>query len=391
VARRLIVAVIALLLAITIVRNAFVSALAGTDPENAARLWRDHPSVQISAGMIAIATAAYERSPVSPAVLTSFYEASRKNPLAPEPFLVRGVQAQIAGNQDLARQAFAAAKSRDPRSLPARYFLAQDDFSRGDAASGLREVVVLARLAPNGSASLAPYLATYALDRSNWPQLREVLRADPYLAEATFIALAANPANADTILALADERQRDPRKQWVTALLTNLVKGGQYQKARDVWANMSRVGPEGQAPLFDPKFSNGDAPPPFNWALTSSTVGLAERRPGGGLHVIYYGQEDGVLASQLVLLPPGRYRITMRTPGTQTNDEPLQWRLLCVGSKAEIGMVPFRTVADRGWTFAVPSTCRAQRIELFGISSDMPQQIDVTVAELKLTPDSGNG
>ena len=390
-ARGLFAAVIALLLAITIVRNAFVSEFAATDPARAARLWDDHPTVQISEGMIAIATAASQPSPMSPAVLSSVYDASRKDPLAPEPFLVRGVQAQIAGDQGLARQAFAAAKWRDPRSLPARYFLAQDDFGRGDAASGLREVVVLARLAPNGSASLAPYLATYALDRSNWPQLREVLRADPYLAEATFIALAANPANADTILSLADDRHRDPRRQWVTSLLASLVKSGQYQKARDVWANMSSIGAQRDLLLFDPSFSEGGPPPPFNWLLTSSTIGLAERRPGGGLHVIYYGQEDGVLASQIVLLPPGSFRMTMRTPGTPTNVEQLRWQLACVGSKSEIGMASFRTVADRGWPFSVPSTCKAQRLELVGSSSDMPQQIDVTITELRLMPEGGNG
>ena len=64
--------------------------------------------------------------------------------------------------------------------------------------------------------------------------------------------------------------------------------------------------------LFDPDFSKPEPPPPFNWALTSSTVGLAERQPGGRLHAIFYGQEDGALARQLLVLPPGRYHFSMR-------------------------------------------------------------------------------
>jgi hypothetical protein len=41
-------------------------------------------------------------------------------------------------------------------------------------------------------------------------------------------------------------------------------------------------------------------------------------------------------------------------------------------------------VAARGLSFEVPAGCPAQWIKLAGSSSDMPQQIDVTIAVLKL-------
>jgi hypothetical protein len=387
-ARGLIVAVLAVPLAALIVRNATVAAFSEDQPESAARIWPGHPDVQISRGMIAIAIAARDRVPVKPVILNSVYDASRKDPLAPEPFLVRGVQAQLTGDPTLARQAFAAAELRDPRSLPARYFLAEDAFRRNDTATGLREIVILARLAPYGASSLAPYLATYALDRSTWPRLRAVFRENPELASGTLMALAKDPAHADVVLSLAG--QPSPQSPWVPTLLAGLVEAGQYQKARAVWADVSHVRLDPRTLIFDPDFSRSDAPPPFNWALTSSTVGLAERRPGGGLHVIYYGQEDGVLASQLLVLPPGAYRLTMSTSGDLAGTESLQWKLVCASSKQEIAATQFDG-ASRGWSFALGGGCGAQQLQLTGSSSDMPRQVDVTIAQVNLTREGRGG
>ena len=383
---------LAIPLAALIVRNTTAVAFSESDPESAAEVWPSHPAVEISRGMIAIAAAARQRQAVTPEILQSVYDASRKDPLAPEPFLVRGVEAQLAGDPTVARAAFAAAQRRDPRSLPARYFLAEDAFRQGDAASGLRQIVTLARLAPYGASSLAPYLAAYAIDRSTWPQLRIVLRGEnPELAAATLQSLAKDPANADVILAFADQRQRDPRSPWISALLSSLVSAGEYGKARSVWAELSHVRPNSQMLIFDPGFSRPDVLPPFNWTLTSSTVGLAERRPGGGLHVIYYGQEDGALASQLLVLSPGGYRFTMRASGDLAAAQPLQWRLVCANSNAEIAAAPFASAGRSGWAIIIGESCGAQQLQLFGSSSDLPRQVDVTINQLSLTRDMPRG
>lgn len=379
-----------LLLAITVVRDAAVRVLEERDPGGAARVWSGHPSAEFSQGMVAIANAARDQRPVPSTVLQSIYAAAATDPLAPEPFLVRGVQAQLAGDSGLARNAFTAARWRDPRSLPARYFLADDDFRRGDSVNGLREVVALARLAPAGVGTLAPYLATYALDRSNWPQLRGLFHSDPRLAGATFASLARD-GQADVILALADRGQLGPDTRWLPALLAGLVNAGRYDKARQVWAQVAGLRLDPRQLLFDPGFSRADPPPPFNWALTASTVGLAERRPGGGLHVIYYGQEDGVLASQLIVLAPGSYRVSMRKSVNAPSAASLQWRLMCASPQVEIATAPLETMASRGLDIAVRPGCEAQRLELFGTSSDMPQQVDVTIPGLDLVRERAGG
>ena len=130
----------------------------------------------------------------------------------------------------------------------------------------------------------------------------------------------------------------------------------------EVWPLNAHVQGIDNATIFDPDFKNRVAPQPFAWTLTSSNVGLAERGPGGGLRVIYYGQEDGVLASQLLLLKPGRYRLTMRAGGDPQRSRSLVWTVTCAGSAAPVARLPLDPgEARRGWTIEVPPTAPRRR------------------------------
>ena len=95
--------------------------------------------------------------------------ASAKAPLAPEPFLVRGVQAQLSGEQQLALRSFLAARQRNPRGIAARYFLADHYLKVGETGPGLNEISALARLVPQSLPTVAPYLAAYAKTPSAAP------------------------------------------------------------------------------------------------------------------------------------------------------------------------------------------------------------------------------
>jgi len=387
--RRLLVLLLTLLIAVQVVRNAAVAAFADGSPDLAARVWRGHPGAETSLGMIEIGRAARERRPVSPAVFAMMDDAAVKAPLAPEPFLVRGVQAQLAGNRPLAIEAFAAASQRDPRSLPAHYFLADTLFRAGDTRRGLNEIAVLARLAPGGLSSVAPYLAAYARDPTTWPELRQLFRSAPELEESALSALATDPANVGAIMALADQRHRRPDSAWLPVLVNSLIAAGQYAKARDVWATTSHV--QAGSLLYDPNFAEPGAPPPFNWELTSSTVGLAERRSGGGLHVIFYGHDDGLLARQLLVLPAGSYRISMSANAVPGDSHGLNWSVRCDGSQTPLTAMPLDVAPKRAWSLTVPAACPAQWLELSGVSSDVGRQSEATIRSVRLVSERPNG
>jgi hypothetical protein len=378
------VIVAALLGGVQVVRNAAVAQYAETKPKTAARIWPTHPTSELWLGLTQIGQTARQRASVTPATFDLFRDAAKKAPLSPEPYLVRGVQVQLAGNYSLAQRAFLAAKSRDGRSIPARYFLAEQYFRTGDASRGLREIAILARMVPNGVTNLAPFVAAYAKNSRTQPQLKSLFRSDPNLEQTALATLAVDPHNTDLILALATPSATPP--QWSGILLQTLVAAGQYADAYRVWTKVAHISPAEEGPIFNADFGVNNAPPPFNWTLSSSTLGLAEAQSGGRLHVVYYGQEDGVLATQLLLLKPGRHRLAMRLAGDVAHAAPLSWNLECVGSKAQLLSLllsdPKRAAA--GVSFEVPAKCAAQSLTLAVSAPEIPQQADVTVSGLRL-------
>jgi hypothetical protein len=382
--RTILVVCAAGLLAVKIFRNAAVEALAQSQPARAATFWSDHPATELSLGMTRIAQASRSRRPIPASAFALIGDAAAKEPLAPEPFLVRGIQAQLAGEDTTAQRAFEAAQWRDPRSLPAAYFLADRYFHTGNKVGGLREVGALARLSPSGNVTVAPYLAEYAADPSNWPTLRRLFQSNPGLADPTLIRLSDNIDTVPAVLALADPREKAADAHWLPSLLNTLVNASRYNQAQTIWARASRIGDASGELVHDTAFRDKVSPPPFNWALTSSTVGLAERQPGGRLHVIFYGQEDGILASQLLQLSPGTYRLSLQLLGDASRARALAWSVWCDKADAPLSSATLDAVAANGWTFQVPGGCSAQWLRLSGSSSDVSQQSDLSIAALKL-------
>ena len=386
--RRLIVLAAALLIAVQAVRNGAVNALASLSPASAARFWPGHPSVEVSLGLADIGRSTRDRRTIDPHTFAMLNDAAARSPLSPEPFLVRGVESQVKGDLQTAKRSFLEAQWRDPRSLPAAYFLATYYYRTGHALEGLEQTALLARLSPGGGVAV-PFVAVYARDRSNWPQMRLLFRAQRDLEGPVLTALASDSKNADAVLALADPEFRKPDSQWLPLLLGSLVASGDYPRARTIWSSIGGAH-SGSELLFDPSFSNSRPPPPFNWSLISSTVGLAERQPGKGLHVIFYGSEDGVLASELVLLPAGTYRLQMKLTGGAVHPEALRWSIRCNKSGEPVSTVAIDEAVRNGWIFEVPANCTAQWIELSGRSGDVAQQSEATIIGLNLSRSGPN-
>jgi len=359
-----------------------VSQYAEVRPQIASAAWAGHPASELWTGLTEIGLAARERKPAPATSLERITDAARKAPLDAEPFVVRGVQAQVSGDRRLSIAAFNAAALRDGRSIPARYFLAEQYLRSGDASNGLKEIALLARMIPHGVDNLGPYIAAYAKDPKTRPQLVALFRTNPGIELAALSALSADPSNADLVLELATPSNKTP--EWSARLIETLVNAGQFEKARTIWANLAHVAATPGELVFDSSFQRADVPPPFNWALTSSAIGLAERQPGGRLHVIFYGQDDGVLAKQLLVIKPGHYRLAMRVAGDLAHARSLSWMLTCVG--ASIPVVSLE-LADRAPTadFDVAPNCPGQSLQLAGKAADLPQQVDVTISGFALT------
>jgi len=171
-------------------------------------------------------------------------------------------------------------------------------------------------------------------------------------------------------------------------LVQTLINAGDYPKAHAVWERLARAPAARGELVHDADFRDASAPPTFNWQLTSSTVGLAERQRGR-LHVLFYGNEDGTLASQLLLLSPGAYRMSMRLLGDPVRAHALIWSVWCDKAAQPLASVTLDTAATRGWQFAVPAGCSAQWLKLSGVSADVAQQVDLSISDLRLAKGPG--
>ncbi len=386
-ARTLVVLPVALLLAVIAVRAmVFLSPvdhpLRGLQP-----MFAGHPDALIDQAMREIGASAAKGGTMPASAHQAILIAARKAPLAPEPFLVGGTIAQIAGNGARAEVLFMAARLRDPRAPAARYFLADRYLHTNRIGAGLEEMAALARLSERASQPLGPALAAYARTPGSIPQLRRFFRGSPTNRDTTLDILAQDPANMGLVLALAPPLplRQSPPPNWQVTLVRSLITAGNYAAAEDIWRRINGITNRGL--LYDPQFRYSSAAPPFNWQLTSGSAGVAEASGGGGLEVIYYGREEAALAAQLVRLAPGTYHLAMRVEAP-VSAAGLAWTVACaVGTKQALFRLPI-DAAQKGAlaaNFTVPAgDCAMQSVELRGQPGDTSDTAQVTISDLKL-------
>ncbi len=390
--RTIIVAAVALTTAAQVVRSGFVEAYGEVAPARAANVWPGHPLVRLKLGLDGIGSAVASGKSVSREQIASLEEAARAAPLRPEPFLVRGVDAQLADDSRLAGRAFAEAVHRDPRSIAARYFMADQQLRSGNSEGGLRQIAMLARLVPSSAFNVATMLATYARQPGTAAEVKTVLRGHPELEPVILNTLAADGRNADLIIYLSNGAVGDAAmvRGWQSTLVNSLVTAGDYSRAHRVWARLSDVGGSTDL-LFNPSFTDTQAPPPFNWALGSNASGLAEPE-NGGLHILYYGRENAPLASQLLMLDPGAYRLSFDIAVGEGDAAALSWSMTCLPDNHPILTVNLGQAAHRRGAaeqFIVPTGCRAQQLELKGTAPEFPETAEVSLTRLAIARGAG--
>ena len=322
---------------------------------------------------------------LTPPILESVDRIAAKAPLAPEPFLVRGAVAQIERRDQVAERLFVAAAWRDPRAVAAHYFLADRYLKTRRVEQALTEMAVLSRLVPATAQSFAPAVASFVAAPSARPAVRRFLRTSPEFEPAVLVELARDPANADLVLQLWSG-VTPPAPNWQGQIVQSLVKAGQFDKAKAVWGRVSGVKPSG-ALLFNPEFRALPAPEPFNWAFNTSG-GVVEPTEGDRLRVIYYGREDAVLVEQLLMLTPGRYRLSLEYSGGSRGEGAVSWAVRCRPNDQMIGQLPLS--AERAGrpvelAFEVPAEgCRVQSLRLVGSPAEFSSSVEVMVGKLRL-------
>ena len=386
---RLIVVVIAALLSLHAFRTAVVLWPPARRPVSLETLWPDHPLVIADRIMTEVGSNAARGRPPGEMTRDRLGQLARKAPLAVEPFLIEGALAQMNGRDELAERLFLEARHRDPRSPAARYFLGSRYLATDRIPDGLEEISVFTRLVSGSEAQFVPALAAYARSPGAVPQLRRFFRSSRQTEEAVLAHLAADASNADLIFALASSPAPGAATvapAWQEALVSKLVEVGQYDKAYAIWARLAAA--QSSRTLFNPTFRQVSAPPPFNWRFDAGKAGVAEPSENG-LKVVYYGRDDAVLISQLLLLPAGTYQLAALVQG-ESKIAGLAWSLSCQPGKRTIATLPIARPGVAKSRLTVPAGgCAAQLLELRGTSSEGAQLVEVTILRLVIAKGGG--
>ena len=374
------VALVAVLSSILVLRAAAVADREDR-PGLAEAFWPSHPSVMTDQALLTIAKGAASGQPVPATVRADVRRVAERAPLSPDPFLIEGAIAMTEGGGVGAERLLLAARERDPRSRGARYLLAERFFRTGRITDALIEMQALVSLQSRGAEVFVPALVSYANTPGAVPQLKAFFRKYPRVESGVLSVLANDPANADLVLALAN--RREPGAVWQRNLVSALARDEQYARARSLWASFSGIRPS--AGLFNPAFADINAPAPFNWSYPDSAEGIAEPDGKGGVDVLYYGRAKAVLASQLLLLPAGQYRLAMTVSDVVGEAGAIRWTVRCGTAGPTLVELPVRAGSIAG-RFAVPAGCEAQWLELQGVAGDMPRTTELKLADLQLTP-----
>lgn len=259
-----------------------------------------------------------------------------RSPLSPGAARVLGFVNEREGNRAQGRELVLQAAFLTRRDLLTRIWLIEDAVSRNDVPGALNEFDIAMRRSRPARNILFPILAGAVADPTFIDPVTALFRRSPnWAAEFLQTAIADGTATENLAQIVARSPQiraidGDLRQQ----VIQQLVRENKFEAARRF---QKRIAPQTTAALSDPEFRGTEGYRPFVWNISSEASHGAAI--GDGLDFHAEGGSGGQVASQLLTLSPGRYRLS--SVGNSTALGGAQWTVQCGGNEgAKLGQVP---------------------------------------------------
>ena len=224
---------------------------------------------------------------------------------------------------------------------------------------------------------LFPVLHQAAIDPAAVKPLAARLALRPAWREFFFHSLfygQAMPGFVYPLFEAMEEAGSPPAKVELEGYLIALARNERYEQAYLTWLlSMSPQALGRMQYVYDGAFNGEPAVAPFGWQLRGSAGGNAvmEEGPGGGRSLLINsdGYTAATFAEQLLVLPPGAYRLSgrIRAPANAAAGE-LGWTLTCRPASQPLLSAKAQPTQDqwRRFTadFSVPAGCPAQMLSL---------------------------
>jgi hypothetical protein len=309
----------------------------------------------------------------APAVRSPTTAALARDLTIPSAIEIRALQAAAAGDQEREARLFELSNAISRRSLPTRLWRIQRFVDRGDVAGALDEFDIALRTSSAAPDILFPVLAGATTDPALTAPIAALLDR-PQEWGVMFLNYAITdagvaPAISEVVLAMRDRRAITDN-QIDQILISELVSEREFEQARrvnDAFHPRSR----GRNLVQNSDFSDPASVFPFGWGLIQKGDRGAQRSIVHGRPALTYQSSPGgtgQVASQLLTLEPGGYRLVTKTAvGDSDSVSRPFWTLTCAdrgGAQIVLLDQPARSGASAATEFTVPPACTGQWLAL---------------------------
>lgn len=384
------------------VRNAADLAFQYADPERAVRFV---PPSGMALSLLALNRTTENDGAVDAETRRMLRESLERAPLLANPLVLAGLDASARNDDQRARILFREAKRRDPRSIIARYWLFDDEMGRGDYIAGLADAGPLMALQPVAGNAILAYLTALLNVPQARPALIRAMRTEPSWRDDFVRQAASSPsliAPLRQVIAAAPRRNEAAAREEQRIVIQGLANSGDFATARQLW--LASLPPAFQARahgLYNNGFADWPGGPPFNWSYPSASSGVGMPPRGGtgvsqsGLQIHFGGDAPKVVATQTVMLPPGKYSLSYQI---QALSEPssdgatIEARVYCEGPGKLLASLVAQNLSTHAKAFTLPFTappgCKALTVQFRAVPGMSPGPLDATIDAVDLTPAS---
>jgi hypothetical protein len=386
-AQRVLILLAALLLALVLLQSAAVRLMRiGSIPVLPTTLFDDARTILLRRGVAEPMLTTRDRLP--PAMLAPARAAHLADPLDPLPFVVAGL---VERDGERAHALFEQSMRRDPRLSASRLHLIRIALQTGRYDQAIALLAQTVSLRPDQAGTLMPALLLARAAPGGDTIVMRAMRADPVLRDRAAVYLASAPDPDRLLPRLAAMGLSNPAR--VTAI-AQLARSNRFADAYRLWrGNAHGTTPE----PFDPDLRGLKAPAPFGWTLASDsnlTAYFGDDAGAGHLTAEMFGQVRTLVATQSVLLAPGRYQLvaTAQSLSPALTGGAFDWSIACAGVQENSTLATIRLpaastgVQTRATTFVVPPDCVAQTMTLTAIPGEVGRSFKMQFIAIRVRP-----
>lgn len=321
-------------------------------------------------------------------------DALRRDPISPVAVralaLARATEGSSTTDQAAAAKLFQEAERLSRRDQVTQIWLAEYYMRQDQVPQVLQHFDVALRTSSSGWDALFPLLAAASADRRVADALVERMRERPpwalpfvrHLLEGQI-----QPAAASYIVRSTLDPKVPDELALIRAMLQRFSAIGEYRLAQQLYDQFGLAGESGPALINDGGFDSQTGTLPFTWLfLEEADLWAAPGSLEGGNRVLMLSASSGRsgdLASQLVQLPAGKYRVAARFGNVprEAYQRPTLNVRCAEGTKAPLAMLrppqAGSAVQQIATTFSVPGNCVFQWI-LVSLAGPDTQAVDQT-------------